>query len=124
MDKRIENHIIQQYYDNQSLYRSLKHDITDIIENIITKNNIKISNFAIRIKTEDALRRKICLKHKYKDVNDITDIVACRIITLFESDIDVIYKLINRILILWNTMIRERRTMMTVLISVITLFIY
>ena len=43
MDKRIENHIIQQYYDNQSLYRSLKHDITDIIENIITKNNIKIS---------------------------------------------------------------------------------
>ena len=71
MDKRIENHIIQQYYDNQSLYRSLKHDITDIIENIITKNNIKISNFAIRIKTEDALRRKICLKHKYKDVNDI-----------------------------------------------------
>ena len=54
MDKRIENHIIQQYYDNQSLYRSLKHDITDIIENIITKNNIKISNFAIRIKTEDA----------------------------------------------------------------------
>ena len=96
MDKRIENHIIQQYYDNQSLYRSLKHDITDIIENIITKNNIKISNFAIRIKTEDALRRKICLKHKYKDVNDITDIVACRIITLFESDIDVIYKLIKQ----------------------------
>lgn len=96
MDKRIENHIIQQYYDNQSLYRSLKHDITDIIENIITKNNIKISNFAIRIKTEDALRRKICLKHKYRDVNDITDIVACRIITLFESDIDVIYKLIKQ----------------------------
>ena len=34
MDKRIEDHIIQQYYDNQNLYRSLKHDITDIIENI------------------------------------------------------------------------------------------
>ena len=34
MDKRIENHIIQQYYDNQNLYRSLKHDITDIIETV------------------------------------------------------------------------------------------
>lgn len=50
MDKRIENHIIQQYYDNQSLYCSLKHDITDIIENIITKNNIKISNLRYVLK--------------------------------------------------------------------------
>ena len=47
MDKRIENHIIQQYYDNQSLYRSLKHDITDIIENIITKNNPQKLNSSI-----------------------------------------------------------------------------
>ena len=96
MDKTIEEAIIQQYYDHQNLYRSLKHDITDIIENIISKNNIKISNFAIRIKSEEALRRKICLKHKYKDISDITDIVACRIITLFESDIDVIYDLIKQ----------------------------
>ena len=96
VDKTIEEAIIQQYYDHQNLYRSLKHDITDIIENIISKNNIKISNFAIRIKSEEALRRKICLKHKYKDISDITDIVACRIITLFESDIDVIYDLIKQ----------------------------
>ena len=49
MDKRIENHIIQQYYDNQSLYRSLKHDITDIIENIITKNNINTTYCSLEI---------------------------------------------------------------------------
>ena len=96
MDKTIEDTIIQEYYDNQKLYRSLEHDIKDIISNIISKNNIKISNFQIRIKSEEALRRKICFKHKYKDISDITDIVACRIITLFESDIDVIYELIKQ----------------------------
>lgn len=96
MDKTIEDTIIQEYYDNQKLYRSLEHDIKDIIGNIISKNNIKISNFQIRIKSEEALRRKITFKHKYKDISDITDIVACRIITLFESDIDVIYELIKQ----------------------------
>ena len=42
MDKRIEDHIIQQYYDNQNLYRSLKHDITDMIKTKKTATAVAI----------------------------------------------------------------------------------
>ena len=46
--------IIKQYHDNQEMYRSLKHDIDDIFTRIIETNHFRISNMAIRIKSEDA----------------------------------------------------------------------
>ncbi len=94
MDKTTK-HIVQQYYDNQELYRNLKHDIEDILTRIINKNHFRISNVSIRIKSEEALRKKIQFKHKYQNINDVTDVVACRIITLFESDVDKIFECIK-----------------------------
>lgn len=87
--------IIHQYHDNYELYRSLKDDIEDIFSRIIEKNHFRISNMAIRIKSEEALRKKIIYKNKYSDINEITDVVACRIITLFEDDVDRIYECVK-----------------------------
>ncbi len=50
--------IIKQFHDNQEIYRSLKHDIDDIFTRIIDTNHFRISNMAIRIKSEDALMKK------------------------------------------------------------------
>lgn len=83
--------IIKQYHDNQDVYRSLKHDIEDIFTRIIDTHHFRISNMAIRIKSEGALMKKITYKNKYTDIRQITDVVACRIITLFENDVDRIY---------------------------------
>ncbi len=80
--------IIKQYHDNQGLYQSLKDDIEDIFVRIIEKNHFRISNMSIRIKKEEALLKKITYKNKYRDIHEITDVVACRIITLFENDVD------------------------------------
>lgn len=88
--------IIQQYHDNQPLYRDLKHDIEDIFTRIIETNHFRISNMAIRIKSEDALMKKITYKNKYDDIHQITDVVACRIITLFENDVDRIYECVKK----------------------------
>jgi len=87
--------IIKQYHDNQTIYRSLKDDIEDIFIRIIEKNHFRISNMAIRIKSEDALVKKITYKNKYQDINEITDVVACRIITLFENDVDRIFECVK-----------------------------
>ena len=87
--------IIKQYHDNQEIYRSLKHDIEDIFTRIINTNHFRISNMAIRIKSEDALMKKITYKNRYIDINEITDVVACRIITLFENDVDRIYECVK-----------------------------
>ena len=55
--------IIKQYHDNQDVYRSLKHDIEDIFTRIIDTHHFRISNMAIRIKSEGALMKKITYKN-------------------------------------------------------------
>ena len=87
--------IIKQYYDNQELYRSLKDDIEDIMERIIESNHFRISNLSVRIKSEEALLKKITYKN-YQDISEVTDVVACRIITLFEDDVDRICQCIEK----------------------------
>lgn len=87
--------IIDQYHDNQELYRSLKRDILDILGRIIETHGFRISNMALRIKDEEALEKKIMYKNKYQNINEITDVVAARIITLFENDVDRIYECIK-----------------------------
>lgn len=87
--------ITKQLHDNQEIYRSLKHDTDDIFTRIIDTNHFRISNMAICIKSEDALMKKIIYKNRYQDTNEITDVAACRIITLFENDVDRIYECVK-----------------------------
>ncbi|MEG0367187.1 MAG: hypothetical protein RR585_10150 [Coprobacillus sp.] len=89
--------IVKQFHDNQDIYRALKHDIDDIFTRIIDTHHFRISNMSIRIKSEDALLKKITYKNKYQDICDITDVVACRIITLFENDVDEIFECIKEV---------------------------
>jgi len=87
--------IIEQYHENKDLYEDLKGDLEDIFTSIIQTNHFRISNLSVRIKKEKTLKKKIVYKNKYKDITDITDIVAARIITLFEDDIDKLFECIK-----------------------------
>ncbi|MFR8549742.1 MAG: hypothetical protein ACLVDG_01680 [Coprococcus sp.] len=53
----------------------------DIINTLIEANHIKISTMSLRIKSEQALRNKVISKDKYQHLEDITDILGCRILT-------------------------------------------
>lgn len=92
MDKTIT--ILDEYRQNLELYNNLKDDIEDILNRIIETNHIKISNLSIRIKQEKSLTKKIMYKNKYHHIQDITDVVACRVITLFEDDVEKLKDLI------------------------------
>ncbi|MFR1449223.1 MAG: GTP pyrophosphokinase family protein [Beduini sp.] len=94
MDKT--NTILDEFRQNSELYNNLKDDIEDILNRIIASNKIKISNLAIRIKQEKSLTKKIMYKNKYQHIEDVTDVVACRIITLFEDDVERLKDLIMR----------------------------
>nr|WP_243164680.1 hypothetical protein [Catenibacillus scindens] len=50
----------------------------------------------LRIKSEEALKNKVISKAKYNHLDEITDILGCRIVTLFESDVDRIFDLIDK----------------------------
>ena len=87
--------IMSEYYQNIDLYQKLSHDVGDIINTLLEVNNIKISNMAIRIKSEEATRNKVMYKNKYTHLDEITDILGVRIIALFENDIDTILTLLE-----------------------------
>lgn len=87
--------ILEEFRDNYEVYRNLRDDIEDIFMMIIKSNEIKVSNLSIRIKEEKSLSKKIMYKNKYQNIADITDVVACRIITLFEDDVERLKALIS-----------------------------
>ncbi len=88
--------ILNEYYQNLEIYKKMRYDVSDIINTLIEMNHIKISNMTLRIKTEEALRNKVISKAKYTHLDEITDILGCRIVTLFETDVDRIYDLISQ----------------------------
>ena len=94
MNKRL-NTIMSEYYQNLDVYQKLSLDVNDIINTLLEVHHIKISNMAIRIKSEEALRNKAMYKNKYAHLDEITDILGVRIITLFENDVDTILELLE-----------------------------
>ena len=88
--------IMSEYYQNMEIYKKLKYDVGEIITTLIDMNHIKISNMTLRIKSEEALKNKVISKAKYNHLDEITDILGCRIVTLFESDVDKIFDLLDK----------------------------
>lgn len=88
--------IMSEYYQNMEIYKKLKYDVGEIITTLIDINHIKISNMTLRIKSEEALKNKVISKAKYNHLDEITDILGCRIVTLFESDVDKIFDLLDK----------------------------
>lgn len=87
--------IINEYYRDYDVYKKLENDVREIITTLIDVNHIKISNMTLRIKSEEALKNKVISKAKYEHLDEITDILGCRIVTLFESDVDRIFSLLE-----------------------------
>lgn len=87
--------IMGEYYQNMDIYLKMQYDVEEIITTLLDTNHIKISNMTVRLKSEDALKNKIISKNKYSHINDITDVIGCRIVTLFEKDVDKIFDLLG-----------------------------
>ncbi len=88
--------IMNEYYQSVEIYKKLRYDVGEIITTLIDLNQIKISNMTLRIKSEEALKNKVISKAKYNHLDEITDVLGCRIVTLFESDVDRIFDLLDK----------------------------
>lgn len=87
--------IMSEYFQNIDIYHKLQDDVEGIINTLLEVNHIKISNMALRIKSEEATRNKVMYKNKYSHLDEITDILGVRIIALFENDVERILNLIE-----------------------------
>lgn len=94
--EQFEERIMAEFAQKRELFGHMASDLEDILPTLIAREGIAISNLSIRIKNEEKLRRKVRFKHKYERLSDITDVIGCRVITLFEDDVERVQSLIAR----------------------------
>lgn len=69
--------------------------INILLKELIEQKSVPYHSIINRVKEKDSLGEKIDSKNKYKSLDEITDIVGCRIITYFEDDVEKIVNLIS-----------------------------
>ncbi|KFE99625.1 hypothetical protein IX39_02890 [Chryseobacterium formosense] len=94
MTKDDLNKILTQYEEKSPLYTSFSFKVEKILRKLC--KNFSIHQIVSRIKTKESLAQKVIKKNKYEKLDDITDILALRIITYFEDDISKIEELLNK----------------------------
>ncbi|MDM1791310.1 RelA/SpoT domain-containing protein, partial [Serratia marcescens] len=86
--------ILLEYKKMESVYHKFSAKVEDILLHAI--KGIKIINVNKRVKTLESLSDKLIKKQsKYNDINEITDIVGVRVITLFSDDVDGVARIVE-----------------------------
>ena len=91
-----EDTILRQFSEQKQRLMDFQDDLEDIIPTLLSANGIEVANISFRIKNEDSLRKKIQFKRKYQQLTDVTDLIGCRIVTLFEPDMERVLEVLTR----------------------------
>ena len=91
------NTFLLSEYDRQlPVFRELSTVVENILDNAIKENHFTPMQVAGRLKTRESLSEKIFRKAgKYRDLNDITDIVGFRVIFYYSDQVDTFSKVIE-----------------------------
>ncbi|WP_201597726.1 GTP pyrophosphokinase [Psychrobacter vallis] len=90
------NSILKEYDSSKNVLDNFDKTLLSLISSLLEQKNIRVHQVQTRVKDRGSLENKIIRKsEKYKDLNDITDIVGVRIITYFDDEIDQIATMIE-----------------------------
>jgi len=93
--KSIEDEIILDFETRSVQFNNFSEKMHILLKELLEQNEITYHSIAKRVKDKTSLVKKIRNKNKYKNLNEITDVVGCRIITYFEDDVEKIVKIIS-----------------------------
>jgi len=93
--KSIEDKIILDFETKFTQFNNFSEKMHILLKELLEQNKITYNSIAKRVKDKTSLIKKIRNKNKYRYLNEITDIVGCRIITYFEDDVEKIVKIIG-----------------------------
>lgn len=85
----------QWYAEKAHLYDSLAQSVVQILKSIMKSEKISFVDVPYRIKTKDSCIGKLKKKSNYNSFEDMTDLAGLRIITLVESDLEKVSKIIS-----------------------------
>lgn len=88
--------MLRQYQERLTLYQHLRDELRSGLEALITQAELNIHQLTARVKTAESLSDKLRRKPgRYDKLHDVTDLVALRVITYLESDVNVVARLIE-----------------------------
>ncbi len=82
--------LIAEYEKELKQYENFSDKMDILLKDLLDQENISYHSIENRVKEKNSLSRKIDGKNKYQNLNEITDIVGCRIISYFEIDVEKI----------------------------------
>ena len=87
--------ILEDFSTNQELYNNFETKIVILIKELLY-DNVEYHHISSRVKDRNSLEKKIEKKEdKYLSINEITDVIGCRIISFFENDVDKIVNILQ-----------------------------
>jgi len=93
----MKDQILEVYKQNIKIYTAYKERVVNLLTDLLLDQEIVIHQISGRTKSLESLSKKIDEKgEKYTCIQDITDIIGIRIITYLESDVDIVYALIEK----------------------------
>ena len=93
--KSIEDELVKNFEKKSTQFENFSEKMNILLKELLDQNSITYHSIAKRVKDKNSLIKKIRNKNKYQNLDEITDIVGCRIITYFEDDVDKIVKIIG-----------------------------
>ena len=88
--------ILEEYQEMQPVFAQMKEIVLAELHKCLGRFNILVTAVEARVKAEDSLIGKLQLKgHKYRTLDDITDILGARVITFYSDEVDKIAALVE-----------------------------
>lgn len=103
--------ILDEYRAQLPIYKKMETFVATRLRSCFEENHLRIVAVETRIKTEESLANKLELKgFKYHSINDITDILGVRAITVFSDEVDIISALVEQMFeIDWANSVDKRK---------------
>ena len=110
MDSHVEA-LLQQYRELLPALEQLAKDAYDLLRRALREQNIYVTAFEYRVKTEKSLVGKLEQKGaKYKSIEDVTDLVGLRVITFYTDEVDKVAAIAKRVFdIDWQESVDKRK---------------
>jgi putative GTP pyrophosphokinase len=89
--------ILKDYDSNKVLFNDCESKLLFILKECLHSEGVLVHNISVRVKERDRLEEKIIRKNfKYKSIEEITDVVGARIVTMFSSDVDRVANIVEK----------------------------